>query len=112
MKEQEKKKETDWNEWKPVLDSALVQIDWSLAGSVGDSLGYGNHVWTKGSNGDNASDLQLYSMVKERLEEMIDTMISSEQTDMFDEIGFWKLNVSKKPNPQISIKFVVTGTAD
>ena len=99
----------DWNVWKPLLDAALDQINWADAEAAGDALGYTYYQIKTG----NVSDLQLYILIKDALEEMIENVCSTDETnDCVNDIGYWKLKVEKKPEPRISIKFVVTGTED
>jgi len=98
----------DWNVWKPLLDEALEQINWNDAGTAGDSLGY-SYYQIKGD----ATDLQLYTLIKESVEEMIKDVCSTDETnECVNDIGYWKLKVTKLPQPKISVKFVITGTED
>ena len=99
----------DWNVWKPLLDEALDQLNWSDAGAAGDALGYTYYQIKTG----NVSDLQLYMFIKDALEELIENVCSTDETDdCTNEIGFWRMKVTKLPQPKISVKFVVTGTEE
>ena len=99
----------DWNIWKPLLDEALDQINWGDAGMADEALGKSYYQF-KSSN---VSDLQLYTLIKNSVEELIENVCSTDEAnDCTNEIGFWRMKVTKLPQPKISVKFVVTGTEE